>query len=74
MYKTTTLPVALYRYETWCLILRNEHRLGVFYNRTLRRIFRPNREEVVGGCRKLYDEELFNLYASAIITVIKSNR
>jgi hypothetical protein len=33
---------------------------GVFENRALRRIFRPNRDEVSGGWRKL-DEEFHNL-------------
>jgi hypothetical protein len=36
----------------------------VFGNRVLRRIFGPKREEVVGGWRRLHNEELHNLYAS----------
>jgi hypothetical protein len=45
----------------------------VFENRVLRRIFGPKREEVVGGWRRLHNEELHNLYASQnIIRVIKS--
>jgi hypothetical protein len=32
--------------------LREEHRLGVFENRVLRRIFRPKRDEVMGEWRK----------------------
>jgi hypothetical protein len=36
----------------------------VFENRVLRRIFGPNREEVVGGWRRLHNEELHNLYTS----------
>jgi hypothetical protein len=44
----------------------------VFENRVLRRIFGPKRDEVTGGCRKLYNEELHNLYTSPnIIGVIK---
>jgi hypothetical protein len=35
--------------ETWSLTLRKEHRLGVFENRVLRRIFGPKRKEVVEG-------------------------
>jgi len=31
----------------------------------LRRIFGPKREEVAGGCRRLHNEELHNLYLSA---------
>jgi hypothetical protein len=36
----------------------------VFENRVLRRIFGPKRAEVTGGCRKLHNEELHNLYSS----------
>jgi hypothetical protein len=46
------------------LTQREEHRLMVSENRVLRRIFGPRREEVVGGWRRLHDEELHNLYAS----------
>jgi hypothetical protein len=34
----------------------------VFENWVLRRIFGPKREEVVGGWRRLHNEELHNLY------------
>jgi hypothetical protein len=65
----------LYGSETWSLALRGEHRLRVFENRELRRIFGPKREEVVGGWRRLPNEELHNLYASPdIVRVIKSRR
>jgi hypothetical protein len=43
------LPVVLYGCETWSLTLREEHRLRVFENRVLRRIFGPKRDEVTGG-------------------------
>jgi hypothetical protein len=46
---TMILPVALYECETWSLTLREEHRLRVFENRVLRRIFGPKRDEVTGG-------------------------
>jgi hypothetical protein len=39
IYKTIILPVGLYGCETWSLMLREEHRLRVFENRVLRRIF-----------------------------------
>jgi hypothetical protein len=42
----------------------------VFENRVLKRIFGPKRDEIVGGWRKLKNEELHNLYSSA--RVIKS--
>jgi hypothetical protein len=40
------LPVVVYGCETWSLTLRVEHRLRVFENRLLRRIFRPQKDEV----------------------------
>jgi hypothetical protein len=49
LYKTTVLPVVLYGCETRSLTLREEHRLRVFENRVLRRIFGSKREEVAGG-------------------------
>jgi hypothetical protein len=57
------------------LTLREGYRLRVFENRVQRGIFGPKREEVAGGCRRLHNEELHNLYASPnIIRVIKSRR
>jgi hypothetical protein len=41
--------------------LREEHRLRVFENRVLRRIFGLRRDEVTGDWRKLCNEELHNL-------------
>jgi hypothetical protein len=46
IYKAIILPVVLYGCETWSLALRKEHRLRVFENRVLRRIFGPKRDEV----------------------------
>jgi len=67
------LPVVLYGYETVSVTLRKEHRLRIFHNRMLGRIFGPTREEVVGDCRRLHNEELHNLYALPNVTkVIKS--
>jgi hypothetical protein len=45
IYKTVILPVVLCGCETWSLTLREEHRLRVFENRVLRRIFGPKRDE-----------------------------
>jgi hypothetical protein len=64
IYKTTTLSVVLYGCDNWSLTLREEHRLRMFENRVLRRIFVPKREEVVGSWRRLHNEELHNLYSS----------
>jgi hypothetical protein len=74
IYHTLILPVVLYECETWSLTLREEHRLRVFENRVLRRIFGPKREED-GSWRKLQDDELHSLYSSPnIVRVIKSWR
>jgi len=43
IYKTIILPVVLYGCQTWSLTLREEHRLRVFENRVLKRIFGPKR-------------------------------
>jgi hypothetical protein len=48
IYKTIILPVVMYECETWSLRLREEHRLKMFDNRVLRRIFEPKRDEVTG--------------------------
>jgi hypothetical protein len=65
-----TLPVILYDCET-----RAEHKLRVFEDRVMRRIFGPKRDEVSGGWRKLHNEELHDLYSSgSIIGIIKSRR
>jgi hypothetical protein len=65
----------MYGCETWSLTLREERRLRVFENRVLGRIFGPKRDEARGGYRKLYNEELHNLYSSPSISrMIKSGR
>jgi hypothetical protein len=48
IYKTIILPLVLYGCETWSLTLREEHRLGVFENRVLRRIFGQKGDKVTG--------------------------
>jgi hypothetical protein len=58
IYKTIVLPVVFYGCETLSLTLREEHRLRVFQNRVLRRIFGPKRDKVPGGWRKLHNEAL----------------
>jgi hypothetical protein len=55
-------------------MLREEHRLRVFENRVLRRVFGPKRDEVTAEWRKLHNEELHNLYSSPdIIRQVKAN-
>ena len=69
IYRTITLPVVLYGCETQSLTLWEECSLRVFENRVLRRIL------VNGECRKLHNEELYDLNSSPnIIWVIKSRR
>jgi hypothetical protein len=47
----------------------------VFENRLLRRIFGLKRDEMVGGLRKVQNEELHYLYTlPSIIRIIKSRR
>jgi hypothetical protein len=63
------LPVVLNGCETWSLSIREEHRLRVFENRVLRRIFGPKSYEVTGEWRNLHNKELHDLYR-----LIKSRR
>ncbi|KAJ4448281.1 hypothetical protein ANN_10295 [Periplaneta americana] len=61
--------------ETWTLTLREEHRLRVFENKVLRKIFGAKRDEVTGEWRKLHNAELHALYSSPDkIRNIKSRR
>jgi hypothetical protein len=54
------------------MTLREEHRLRVFENKVLRRIFEPKRDEVMGGWRKLHNEDLHDLCCSpSIIKIMK---
>ena len=75
IYRTIILPVVLCGCETWSLTLREEHRLRVFENRVLRRIFGPKRDGVTEEWRKLHNEELNDLYSSPnTVRVIKWRR
>jgi hypothetical protein len=71
IYKTVILSVVLHGCETWSLTLGKEHKLRVYENTVLRKIFGPKREED-GSWRKVHIDELHNLYSSPnIVTVIK---
>jgi len=72
IYRTIILPVALYGCETWSLTLREEHRLRVFENRVLRRIFGSRRDKVTGVWRKIHNEELHDLYS--FLNIVPLNR
>jgi hypothetical protein len=55
--------------------VREEHRLRVFENRVLRRIFGPKRDEVTAEWKKLHTANLNNIYSSPnIVWVTKSRR
>jgi hypothetical protein len=56
-YKKKYKPVVLYWCGTRSLTLREEHRVRVFENRVLRRIFAPKRDKVTGGWKGLHIEE-----------------
>jgi hypothetical protein len=62
IYKTIILSVVLCGSETWSLPLREVHRLRVFENRVLRRIFGPERDVVTGEWRQSHVGDLHNLY------------
>jgi hypothetical protein len=54
--------------------LREEHRLRVFENKVLKRVFGPKRYEVTGEWRKLHSEEISDLYSLPnIVRVVKSS-
>jgi hypothetical protein len=55
IHKTILLPVILYGCETLSLILKEKQ------TEVVRRIFGPKGDEVQGGWRKMYNEELHNL-------------
>jgi hypothetical protein len=47
---TIILPVVSYGYETWFLSLRQEHKLQIFEDGVLKRMFEPTREENGENC------------------------
>jgi hypothetical protein len=67
IYKTLILSVVLYGCETY-----EEHRLRVYENKVLRRMYGTKRDDVTGEWRKLHNEELHDLYSSpSMIRMIK---
>ena len=56
-------------------MLREEHRLRVFENKVLRKIFEAKKDELTGEWTKLHNSELHALYSSPnIIRNLKSRR
>jgi len=53
--------------------VREERRLRVFGNRVLRGIFGPKKDEVTGGCRRLFNQELNDLYSSPNTIRVKTS-
>jgi hypothetical protein len=50
-------------------MLRGDHRLRVFKNRMLRRLLAPKGDEMIGGWRKMHNEEILILYPSPNLIV-----
>ena len=71
-YKTIILPVALYGCGTWSLTLKEEHRLSVFENKVLRKIFWAKTDEITGEWRNLHYFELN--FSPNIIRNLKSRQ
>jgi hypothetical protein len=63
IYRTIVLPIVLYGCETWSLTLREEHRLRIFQNRILRKMFELKRNEITRDWRELHNEDLHSLYS-----------
>jgi hypothetical protein len=55
------LLVLLYRHEAWSVTLREDLNTRALESRMLRIIFGPKRKKVIGGWRKLHNEDLSNL-------------
>jgi hypothetical protein len=74
IYRNIILLVVLYECETWSLTLREKRSLRMFENRVLRRVFGPTRDEATGEWRKLYNEELNDLYPLPNIMRVVNSR
>jgi hypothetical protein len=72
--KIIILPMVLYGWQNFYLILREENRLRVYENTFLRRMFGPRRDEVTGGWRKSHNVELHNLSSPSSTTVITQQK
>jgi len=64
IYRTVILPVILYGCESWSRTLSDEHKLRVFENKVLRKIYGPKRGATTGEWRRLHNEKFHGLYNS----------
>jgi hypothetical protein len=70
--KTVILRVLLYGCGTWSVTSREEHRLSVFENGALKKVFGPKGEEITTGWRELQIDERLGSYSSPnILRMIK---
>jgi len=75
IFRTVILPVILYGCESWSTTLADEHKLRVFENKILRKIYGPKRDEMTGEWRRLHNDELYGLYDSPnVVKIMKSRR
>jgi hypothetical protein len=56
------------------LTSREEHTLRVLKHSVLRKIFGPKRDEVTQECTRLNNKEVYDIYCSPNIWIIKSRR
>jgi hypothetical protein len=59
-------------FETWSLTFREEHRLRIFENRLLRKVFGRKRDVVTGEWRRQHNEKLYDLCCSPNIVRVVS--
>jgi hypothetical protein len=75
IYRTVIFPVVLYGCETWSPTLREGHKLRVFENVVLRKIFGPKEDEVTGDWRRLLNEEFHDFsFVPNVAWVVKRRR
>jgi hypothetical protein len=73
IFRSIILPVVLYGYETWSVILRDKHRLRVFENGVFRKIFGLKKDEVTSVCvEDRVAEELYALNSSPNIIRLRN--
>ena len=62
-HRALVLSIVSCGYETLSLTLRDEHRLLVFENRVLRKVFGPKREQVTGDWTKLLNDLVYSSFS-----------